>query len=64
MRGSSCGHAVYRGRRPDSGVCRVPPLPTPPSGSQVEMARKAASGSPVSSEESGVPLKKRKVLVL
>ncbi|KAG2447488.1 hypothetical protein HYH02_007415 [Chlamydomonas schloesseri] len=31
---------------------------------QVETARKALSGSPVSSEESGVPLKKRKVLVL
>ncbi|KAG2422721.1 hypothetical protein HXX76_015808 [Chlamydomonas incerta] len=31
---------------------------------QVETARKALSGSPVSSEESGVPLKKRKVLML
>ncbi|GLC43663.1 hypothetical protein PLESTB_000406000 [Pleodorina starrii] len=31
---------------------------------QVETARKTLSGSPVSSEESGVPLKKRKVLLL
>ncbi|GIL60863.1 hypothetical protein Vafri_15378 [Volvox africanus] len=31
---------------------------------QMETARKTLSGSPVSSEESGVPLKKRKVLLL